>query len=117
MKMNYSLRVLLWVVGGSVALSGCSLFGGGGGKPTASNPGPFSTATCLEVNDEDAGRFMVSSEECQPDTPNMVFIDGARAVMGCYSEDVLQYRDNLDSTVPVAPFYMDEGEIANIHWL
>ena len=60
MKMNYSFRVLLWVVGGSVALSSCSLFGGGGGKPTASNPGQVSTATGLAFNDEDAGGFMVN---------------------------------------------------------
>jgi formylglycine-generating enzyme len=53
--MKYSFRVLLYVVGGSVALSACSLFGGGGGKPNAQNPGQMSSATGLAYNDEDAG--------------------------------------------------------------
>ena len=74
--MKYPLRVLLYVVGGSIALSACSLFGGGGGKPTAQNPGQLSTATGLAYNDEDAGGFMVNAYEGQPDAPNMVFIEG-----------------------------------------
>src|SRR5688500_829770 len=117
MKMNHSFRVLLWVVGGSVALAGCSLFGKGGGKPTASNPGQVSTATGLAFNDEDAGGFMVNPYEGQPEAPNMVFIEGGRAVMGSYEEDVMSYRDNLERTVSVASFYMDETEIANMHCL
>jgi hypothetical protein len=37
--------------------------------------------------------------------------------MGSFEEDVLSYRDNLERTVSVASFFMDETEIANIHWL
>src|SRR5690606_23516845 len=94
MKMNYSLKVLLWVIVGSVGLSACSLMGGGG-KPNASNPGAVSTATGLAYNDEDAGGFMVKPYEGQPDAPNMVFIEGGRAVMGSFEEDVMTRRDNL----------------------
>ena len=57
--MKNFFRVLFYVVGGSVILSSCSLFGGKGGKPTASNPGQTSSATGLAYNDEDAGGFMV----------------------------------------------------------
>jgi gliding motility-associated lipoprotein GldJ len=46
----------------------------------------------------------------------MVFIEGGRAVMGSFEEDVMSYRDNIERTVSVASFYMDETEIANIHW-
>ena len=116
LKMKYSFRALLSVVGASVALSGCSLLGGGG-KPTASNPGQMSTATGLAFNDEDAGGFMVTPFEGQPEAPNMVFIEGGRAVMGSFEEDVMSYRDNVERTISVASFYMDETEIANIHWL
>jgi sulfatase modifying factor 1 len=115
--MKYSFRVLLYVVGGSVALSACSLFGGGGGKPNAQNPGQMSSATGLAYNDEDAGGFMVNPYDGQPEAPNMVFIEGGRAVMGSFEEDVMSYRDNIERTVSVASFYMDETEIANIHWL
>jgi sulfatase modifying factor 1 len=114
--MKY-VRGLLFIVGGSVILASCSLFGGGGGKPTATNPGQMSSATGLAYNDEDAGGFEVKPFEGQPDAPNMVFIEGGRAIMGSFEEDVMSYRDNIERTVSVASFYMDETEIANIHWL
>jgi len=111
------LKGLFFLAGGSVILASCSLFGGGGGKPTATNPGQMSTATGLAYNDEDAGGFTVTEFEGQPDAPNTVFIEGGRAVMGSFEEDVMSYRDNIERTVSVASFYMDETEIANIHWL
>ena len=37
--------------------------------------------------------------------------------MGSFEEDVMSYRDNIERTGSVASFYMDETEIANIHWL
>lgn len=115
--MRYSFKSLFYLLGGSVALSACSLFGGGGSKPTAQNPGQLSNVTRLAFNDEDAGGFMVKPFKGQPDAPNMVFIEGGRAVMGSFEEDVMSYRDNLERTVSVASFYMDETEIANINWL
>jgi formylglycine-generating enzyme len=115
--MKYSFRVLFAVVGASAALTGCSLFGGGGGKPNAQNPGQLSTATGLAFNNEDEGGFAVKPFEGQPDAPNLVFIEGGRAVMGSFEEDVMASRDNVERTVSVASFYMDETEIANIHWL
>lgn len=113
---NY-LKALFVLAVGSVAISACSLFGGRGGAPTAQNPGQVSTATGLAFNDETNGGFMVNSFEGQPDAPNMVFIEGGRTVMGSFEEDVMSYRDNIERTVSVASFYMDETEIANIHWL
>jgi gliding motility-associated lipoprotein GldJ len=115
-KMKY-VRGLLFIVGGSMIIASCSLLGGGGGKPTATNPGQMSTATGLAFNDEDAGGFEVKPFEGQPDAPNTVFIEGGRAIMGSFEEDVMSYRDNIERTVSVASFYMDETEIANIHWL
>jgi sulfatase modifying factor 1 len=69
--MRYSLRNLFCLIGGSAALTACSLFGGGGGKPTAQNPGQVSTATGLTYNDEDGGGFMVKPYQGQPTLPNM----------------------------------------------
>ena len=63
--MKYFFRSLLYVVGGSVALTACFSFGGGG-KPTAQNPGQLSSATGLAYNDEDQGGFMVNPYEGQP---------------------------------------------------
>jgi len=111
------LRGLFFLAAGSVILGSCSLLGGGGGKPTATDPGDLSTATGLNYNDEETGGFAVVEFEGQPDAPNTVFIEGGRAVMGSFEEDVMSYRDNIERTVSVASFYMDETEIANIHWL
>lgn len=116
--MNNNLRVLLMSVGAMAVLSGCSLIGGkGGGIPTAENPGQLSKATGLPYNDTEAGAYEVKPFKGQPDAPNMVFIEGGRAVMGSFEEDVMSTRDNLERTVSVASFYMDETEIANIYWL
>ncbi|MEJ2004364.1 MAG: gliding motility lipoprotein GldJ [Cyclobacteriaceae bacterium] len=119
----------LFVVGSSVILSSC--FVGGKSRPTSVHPGlvglllpptsvhpgAVSTATGLAYNDEDNNGFMVNPYNGQPEGPNLVFIEGGRTVVGSYEEDVINRRDNIERTVSVASFYMDETEIANIHWL
>jgi gliding motility-associated lipoprotein GldJ len=118
MNTMKGFKGLLLLVGVSFLVSSCFLLGGGkGGKPTAQNPGQVSTATGLKYNEADGGGFAVNPYDQQPDAPNMVFIEGGRAVMGSFEEDVMSYRDNIERTVSVASFYMDETEIANIHWL
>ena len=84
-------------------------------NPTAENPGNKSTATGLEYNADDG--FQVADFKGQPDAPNMVFIEGGRFVMGSLEEDVMSSRDNVERTISIQSFYMDETEIANIHWL
>jgi gliding motility-associated lipoprotein GldJ len=37
--------------------------------------------------------------------------------MGSFEEDVLTSRDNMERTITVATFFMDETEVANVHWL
>jgi gliding motility-associated lipoprotein GldJ len=46
-----------------------------------------------------------------------VFIEGGRMVLGSFEEDLMKTQDNWERTVTVASFYMDETEIANVHWL
>ena len=87
----------------------------GSSKPDAVNPGLASTATGLEYNED--GGFQVNDFNGQPAGPNLVFIQGGRTTLGSYEEDILNSRDNLERTVTVASFYMDETEVANIHWL
>lgn len=84
-------------------------------KPTSVTPGRASSATGLAYNEE--GKFMVREFRGQPDGPNLVFIEGGRTVLGSFEEDLMNSRDNIERTVTVASFYMDETEVANIHWL
>ena len=104
-------KVLSLALGTTAFLASC----GGSGRPTSSAPGGQSTVTGLVYNEEDG--FQVSDYAGQPDGPNLVYIEGGRTVLGSYEEDLLDMHDNLERTVTVASFYMDETEIANVHWL
>ncbi len=84
-------------------------------QPTSVNPGQSSTKTGIEYNVE--GNFTVDEYQGQPEAPDMVYIEGGRFVMGSFEEDLMGSRDNLERTVTVASFYMDQTEVANIHWL
>lgn len=85
------------------------------GNPTSMSPGGASTVTGLAYNEEDG--FQVAPYQGQPDGPNLVFIEGGRTVLGSFEEDLLKTGDNTERTVTIASFYMDQTEIANIHWL
>lgn len=104
-------------VASSLLLAMCSflLFSCSKTQPTSVNPGSASSATGLEYDVE--GNFTLNEYRGQPDAPNMVYIEGGRTVMGSLEEDLLQRRDNMKRTVTVSSFYMDQTEIANVHWL
>jgi len=103
---------LLLIVCGSLLLTSCF---NASRSPSAVAPGQISTTTGLVFNEEDG--FQVSDFQGQPDGPNLVFIEGGRTVLGSFEEDIFKSRDNIERTVTVASFYMDETEVANINWL
>ncbi len=82
---------------------------------SATNPGKASSTTGVEYNTEKG--MQVSSFKGIPAGPGLVFIEGGRTVLGTQEEDVTLSHDNLERTVTIASFYMDEAEVANIHWL
>lgn len=86
-------------------------------KVTSLNPGKKSRTTGAAYAKKGKEGFQVSDFAGQPAGPNMVFIEGGRFTMGTLEEDVTYSRDNIERTVTVASFYMDETEIANIDWL
>lgn len=86
-----------------------------GGQPTSEYPGQFSTATGLAYSEDSS--FTLHPFHGQPEGPNLVFIEGGRMTLGSLEEDIIMSRDNLERTVTVASFYMDETEVANVHWL
>jgi len=86
-------------------------------KTSSLNPGKKSRTTGSAYAKKGKEGFQVAAFAGQPAGPNMVFIEGGRFTMGTLEEDVTYSRDNLERTVTVASFYMDETEIANIDWL
>ncbi|MDU0370591.1 SUMF1/EgtB/PvdO family nonheme iron enzyme [Hymenobacter endophyticus] len=107
--MNFS-KYLRFAVVGACALAACK-----GGPPTATKPGKYSSTTGIEYNTEEG--MKVSDYQGIPDGPGLVFIEGGRTVLGSAEEDIAMTHDNLERTVTLASFYMDEAEVANIHWL
>ncbi|HAI76097.1 MAG TPA: gliding motility lipoprotein GldJ [Microscillaceae bacterium] len=78
-----------------------------------------SMVTGVLYNDEEDPETSLKVHEYQgqPDAPNLVFIEGGRMTMGASEEDVVSSRDNVERTVSIQSFFMDQTEIANIHWL
>ncbi len=102
--------------------AGCSILPFGNSNPNARNPGSISTTTNLEYfsdayAEEDEEGFVVADFGGQPPGPNQVLVQGGRAVLGTFEEDVFYTHDNVERTVTVQSFFLDQTEIANIHWL
>lgn len=108
---NFVINALALAILSMLVFQACK----SGKHPTAKNPGPLSTSTGMEYNSDEG--FQVMDFRGQPEGPNLRFIEGGRTILGSYEEDIFNKRDNLERTVTVASFYMDETEVANIHWL
>jgi formylglycine-generating enzyme len=109
--MKLSLKSMAIVLAGLALVSSCK-----SKKPTSVKMGKNSTATGIAYNKK--GGFQIDkSFKGQPTGPNLVFIEGGRFTMGALEEDVINTRDNLERTVSVQSFYMDESEITNSHYL
>ncbi|TAE73700.1 MAG: gliding motility lipoprotein GldJ [Bacteroidetes bacterium] len=106
----------------STLLTSCFLFKRKGEFQNSTNvhkKGQRSMVTGVLYNDESDTKnsFTVKEYEGQPDAPNLVFIEGGRFVMGSSEEDILFTRDNVERTASIQSFFMDQTEVANIHWL
>ncbi|MCC5945832.1 MAG: gliding motility lipoprotein GldJ [Bernardetiaceae bacterium] len=101
----------------ALILGGCKK-----GRPTSTKPGKKSTATGIayskkKPNGEEGG-FELAKFKGQPAGPNLVFIEGGRHILGTFEENIeMTAADNEERTVTIRSFFMDETEVANIHWL
>lgn len=117
MKLRF-LKSLLAIGAAGAILTGCGLIRGKNEFPTSFSPGDYSSKTDLRYNDkDDDNAFEVREYQGQPQAPGMVFIEGGRHILGSVEEDLMGTNDNVERTVSVSSFYMDETEVANIHWL
>jgi formylglycine-generating enzyme len=119
--MIAKLKFLLGLCAISVLLTSCPKIGGSKssgvtGKPSSVDVGNSSSVTGVAYNQK--GGFQVDKKfNGQVTGPNLVFIEGGRFTMGSLQEDVIGIHDNVERTVSVQSFYMDETEIANVHYL
>lgn len=84
-------------------------------KPTSLKPGKTSSKTGLTYNGKDG--FEVKQYKALPAGPDLVYIEGGRFTMGSLEEEVMGRRDNPKRTVSIQSFYMDQTEVANVHYL
>ena len=111
--MKFSIKSLAILMAVASLTSACKKK-----TPSSLNPGKASRATGIAYNPKGVkDGFQVKKFKGQDTGPNLVFIEGGRFTMGALEEDVVNTRDNMERTVSVQSFYMDETEIANIHWL
>jgi len=78
---------------------------------------PKSNTTGWRYNDEKNGGFEVVPYDEQETGPGLILIEGGTFTMGRTEQDITIDWDNIPRRVTVASFYMDESEIANIHYL
>jgi gliding motility-associated lipoprotein GldJ len=75
-----------------------------------------SAATGWKYNDEEWGGFQNPDFKEQATGPNLVLVEGGTFMMGATEEDVFAEHNNIQRRITVSSFYMDETEVANIHY-
>jgi sulfatase modifying factor 1 len=75
-----------------------------------------SAATGWNYNDPKWGGFEAHDYKGQETGPNLVLIEGGTFVMGNTEQNITYDYDNVPRKVTVASFYMDQTEVANIHY-
>lgn len=78
--------------------------------------GNVSAATGWNYNDKTFGGFEVANYAGQQTGPGLTFVQGGRFTMGQTQDLVGAEFNNQPRTVTVSSFYMDETEVANVHY-
>lgn len=90
-------------------------------SPSAVEPGAHSSATGMKFGKSDSTFHPDDAVFGQPIvppnlSPSMVFIEGGKALIG-FEELEFTHNKKRSYSATVESFYMDEAEIANVHWL
>ena len=76
-----------------------------------------SSVTGWNYNDEKNGGFEKVDYVEQETGPGLILVEGGTFSMGRTEQDITIDWANIPRRVTVSSFYMDESEIANIHYL
>ena len=75
-----------------------------------------SSVTGWNYNDSKNGGFEVTKYQGQETGPGLVYVQGGTFMMGNTEQDVMYEYHNVPRRVTVSTYYMDETEIANVHY-
>jgi gliding motility-associated lipoprotein GldJ len=76
-----------------------------------------SSVTGWNYNDPKNGGFEVTPYDEQETGPGLVLIEGGTFTMGRNEQEVTMDWNNIPRRVTVSSFYIDETEVANVHYL
>jgi sulfatase modifying factor 1 len=107
MLKQISSKSFLIVVAAAFSLTACKKNGGKSGK---------STVTGWKYDDKNMGNFHVAKVKYPKAGPGLVFVQGGSFVMGAKDEDVMGDWNNVPRRVTVPSFFIDETEVANVHY-
>lgn len=80
------------------------------------NKGGTSSNTGWNYNDKNNGGFEKVPYNGQATAPGLILIPGGTYMMGQKDQDVMYDWNNVPRRITVPSFYMDETEVANIHY-
>ncbi len=102
------IGVSLLCIGAGTLLSACS---------SKKSSRGVSSVTGWNYNDPRLGGFDVPNYPGQQTGPGLTFVEGGRFTMGAADDELptVDHNNNL-RTVSVSSFYMDETEVANVHY-
>jgi formylglycine-generating enzyme len=106
MLKTFSSRNLIILAAAALSLSACSKKSGGG----------KSSMTGWNYDSKDMGNFHVAKVKYPKAGPGLVFVQGGSFVMGAKDEDVMGDWNNVPRRVTVPSFFIDETEVANVHY-
>jgi len=75
-----------------------------------------SSVTGWNYDDKNMGNFHVAKVKYPKAGPGLVFVQGGSFVMGAKDEDVMGDWNNVPRRVTVNSFFIDETEVANVHY-
>jgi gliding motility-associated lipoprotein GldJ len=108
MQKTTSVRNLfLILVLGAFTISSCGI---------SSNKKQKSSVTGWSYDDKNMGNFHVTKVKYPKAGPGLVFIQGGSFVMGAKEEDVMGDWNNIPRRITIPSFFIDETEVANVHY-
>ncbi len=110
MTRLFSGKSLMILVIAALSLSACKKGGIFGKKQSKSS------ATGWNYDDKNMGNFHVAKVKYPKAGPGLVFVQGGSFVMGAKDEDVMGDWNNIPRRITVPSFFIDETEVANVHY-
>ncbi len=106
MFKTLSVRYLLIALVVAISLNACK----------KSSSGGKSRMTGWNYNDKKMGNFNVAKVKYPKAGPGLTFVQGGSFVMGAKDEDVMGDWNNVPRRVTIPSFFIDETEVANVHY-